>query len=279
MNGATYDIKITDREFRKLADVIFKQFGIRLNDNKKNLVEGRLQKILKQKGFATFSQYYDYLMTHPTDSKQSLSDLADKISTNHTFFWREPKHFEIFENKILPELAKRNKDTKMLRIWCAAASTGEEPYTLAMILKRFFGNEYSMWDAGILATDISSKALAQMNAGVYSNDRVQELPVGLRNIGFDKVDRNTWKIKPEIKGDVTIRRFNLMNPLPFKSQFDVVFCRNVMIYFDDPTREDLVNKIFNKTKLGGHLFVSLSESLNRSKTPFTYSTPGHYKKG
>ena len=270
------EFKIDKNEFEYLSKMIYDNFGIQLNESKKTLLEGRLQKILRKNNLAGFKDYIAFLKSS-SDIFANLGELADNISTNHTFFWREPKHFEIFRDQVLPELKRTQIAKKKIRVWCAASSTGEEPYQLAILLKNHFKHEYQNWDAGVLATDISDRALNVAEKGIYSNERVSKLPKEILNAGFDKI-QDHWQVKHDVRNDVTYRRFNLMNPLPFKSMFDVVFCRNVMIYFDEETRKALVKRIYDKMNPGGLLFISLSESLNRETCPFKYISPGLYKK-
>jgi len=272
-------VEIKDEEFNKLRSLIYKNIGINLTEEKRTLLMGRLQKTLKSLNFTNFSQYYDYLVADKTGN--ALSNLANTISTNHTFFWREKEHFDFFQSTALPEIAARAKQNNSndIRIWCAGCSTGEEPYTLGFTMMEFFGQEYKKWDAGVLATDISAKVLDYAIKGVYPADRVKMLPDKLINKYFYKTKDGDYEVKDELKREITYRRFNLMNhKFPFKKRFDAIFCRNVMIYFDNPTRETLVNKFYDLLVPGGYLFIGHSESLNRNATKFAYIQPALYKK-
>lgn len=272
-------VEIKDEEFNKLRSLIYKNIGINLTEEKRTLLMGRLQKTLKSLNFTNFSQYYDYLVADKTGN--ALSNLANTISTNHTFFWREKEHFDFFQSTALPEIAARAKQSNSndIRIWCAGCSTGEEPYTLGFTMMEFFGQEYKKWDAGVLATDISAKVLDYAIKGVYPADRVKMLPDKLINKYFYKTKDGDYEVKDELKREITYRRFNLMNhKFPFKKRFDAIFCRNVMIYFDNPTRETLVNKFYDLLVPGGYLFIGHSESLNRNATKFAYIQPALYKK-
>ncbi len=270
-------MQITDGEFDNIRKLVYKHFGINLTEQKKNLVVGRLQKLVKQLGFATFHEYYEYVL----DNQQALSELVNRISTNHTFFFRESEHFDFFKSVVLPEISQNHKAANDydLRIWCAAASSGEEPYTLMMTMLDYFGSAYSKWDAGLLATDISEKALKSALGGVYPDERVQLVPDIFKSRYMTQVGSGLWKVNDDIINEVTFRRFNLMNDrFPFKKQFDAIFCRNVMIYFDQTTRDRLVNKLFDITKPGGYLFIGHSETLGRDKTPWRYIKPAVYRK-
>lgn len=268
---------ITDKEFYKLADFIKTNYGINLSEKKKALVVGRLQNLLAEKNFSSFSQYIDYVIEDKTG--EALKTLVNKITTNHTFFMREPQHFHFFKNTVLPYLCEQEKSTRDLRIWSAGCSSGEEPYTLAMIIADYFGNEKMLWDTKILATDISIKVLEQAKNGVYSNESLQSLPENWRNKYFQIINNEKSIISESIKNEVIFRVFNLMNTsFPFKKKFHVIFCRNVMIYFDAATKRDLVNRFYEHTEHGGYLFIGHSESLNREETKYKYIMPAVYRK-
>ncbi len=269
---------ISKSEFNDLTKLIYEQTGIYLTEAKKSLVVSRLQKICRAMGFTDFRQYYDFVIQNP-DGK-ALTELINKISTNHTFFYRESSHFEYFSKTALPQCIKRRKamGKKVFRIWCAAASSGEEPYTLAMLIKEYLGMDYSQWDVGLLATDISRDILDKATQGVYEERGARELPDKLYKKYFKELKNGMVEVKPELKKEVTYRCFNLMNPLPFKSNFDVVFIRNVMIYFDEPTKIKLVSKIIQKLNPGGYLFIGHAESLNGITKELEYVLPACYRK-
>jgi chemotaxis protein methyltransferase CheR len=272
-------IEIKDEEFQKLRDLIYSRIGINLTEEKRNLLSGRLQKVLRKMKMASFIEYYNYV--NDDKSGLALSDLANLISTNHTFFGRESDHFEYFKTKVLPEIVQRKKmqNTKDIRIWSAGCSSGEEPYTLVMYLMEYFGNEYDKWDAGVLATDISQNVLDIALKGVYSADRLKSMPKTLQTKYFKKLPDGNFEVIPKVKKEVTFRRFNLMNKtFPFKKPFDSIFCRNVMIYFDNPTRQRLTDKFYNSTANDGYLFIGHSETLNRDTTRYKYVMPAVYKK-
>ncbi|WP_244151843.1 CheR family methyltransferase [Malonomonas rubra] len=273
-------MSISDQEFHDLRDLIHKRFGINLTDQKRSLLVGRLQKLMRKLGLTTFAQYYQYLSEDKTE--QALGELVDLVSTNHTYFNREKDHFDYFYQTALPAIADklRRENRRDLRIWCAGCSTGEEPYTLLMLMMEYFGNEYSSWDAGILATDISDRALTIARAGVYSSDRVEQLPGNLSRKYFQPAGPGEMRVVDKIKSEATFRRFNLMNTtFPFKKQFQMIFCRNVMIYFDQPTRDALVGRYHQHTEQGGYLFIGHSETLGRSQTRYNYLQPALYQKG
>lgn len=271
---------ISDSEFAGLRDLIHRRFGINLTEQKRSLLVGRLQKLMRTLGFNSFSQYIEYLTQDK--SEQGLSELVDLISTNHTYFNREKDHFDYFLEIAFPAIVEnlKRQNRRDLRIWCAGSSTGEEPYTLMMLMMEHLGNDYKNWDAGLLATDISDRALSAARAGVYSRDRVEQLPANLRNKYFTPVDNGHLAVKEQVKKEVTYRRFNLMNThFPFKNPFQIIFCRNVMIYFDQPTRDALVARFHKFTEPGGYLFIGHSETLGRTQTLYRYLEPALYQKG
>ena len=269
---------ISHQEFVAIRDLVYQRFGITLSDQKKNLVVSRLQKILRERGHNNFKQYYDTLIADKSD--KAISELANQITTNHTFFFREPDHFDFFTRTILPEMTKRHSaaNSNDLRIWCAAASSGEEPYTIIITMLEFFGVNYSRWNAGLLCTDISEKALVQANKAVYENTQLQGVsPVILKKY-FQK-DGDNWAVIDKVRKEAVIRRFNLMNKtLPFKKPFDCIWCRNVMIYFDTETKIELVNRMYNHTVNGGYLLIGHSETLGRDQTKWKYVKPAVYRK-
>lgn len=267
---------ITPNEFEQLASYIRTHYGIYLKEEKKILLIGRLQQVLLQEGFNSFTEYYGYLAADKTG--EAISTLIDKITTNHTFFMRENAHFAYFQEVVLPYL-KKTVQSRDLRIWCAACSTGEEAYTLAMIIDEFFGKEKLFWDTKILATDISGRVLEIAKQGVYTAERMEPLPDRWKLNYFQPLGENNYAIADKIKNEVIFRRLNLVDPVfPFRKRFHVVFCRNVMIYFDNEEKDKLVSKLYDVTEYGGYLFIGLSESVNREKTRFKFVRPAVYRK-
>ena len=267
---------ITKTEFKKLTDYIKRNYGINIKEEKESLITGRLSNLLIQNNITNFSDYYNYVISDVTGD--AAVELINKITTNHTFFMREADHFDFFKNKVLPYLSDTvsNKD---LRIWSAGCSSGQEPYTLAMILDEYFGKEKNWWDTKILATDISSKALNKAKNAIYSNEEINMLPSYWKMNYLNKIDNESYIINEKIKKEVIFRNFNFMDSsFPFKRKFHTIFCRNVMIYFDNETKCKLVNKFYDLIEDGGYLFIGHSESLNREETKFRYIMPAIYRK-
>ena len=182
------------------------------------------------------------------------------------------------KQEVFPELKRRTESTKDWHIWCAASSTGEEPYTLAMLCKDFLGLEQEGWDTKILATDIDTKVLEKAVKGIYARNSVEQLPQQYVRRFFKLISQEEYRVKEELKKEVLFRQLNLMNPLPFKKPLHVVFIRNVMIYFDEPTKERLLNNIYEKMAPGGYLFIGSTESMGQNNTQFQYVRPSIYKK-
>jgi chemotaxis protein methyltransferase CheR len=270
---------ITDSEFKLLRTLVYEKFGINLTEQKRSLLVGRLQKYIQGLGFTSFKDYFDYLNTDKT--LKGLDELINRISTNFSYFYRENAHFDFFSQKALPELINtlKVKQAKDIRIWTAGCSTGEEPYMLIMLMMEYLGLDYPNWSAGLLATDISEKVLTFAKQGLYPADRTSKVPNKILTKYFTKMPENMMAVNSKIKNELTLRRFNLMNAVfPFKQPFHMIFCRNVMIYFDKPTRDTLVKKFHKALAPGGYLFIGHSETIGRDQNDFRYIMPACYQK-
>jgi len=268
-------IEIKSKEFKELTEYIKINYGINLTQ-KKNLIEGRLSNMLMEKGFTNFSQYLQHIFKDPT--KMEITNLINKITTNYTYFMRETDHFDYFKNEVLPYLQATNKEQD-LRIWSAGCSTGEEPYTLAMIMTDYFGKAKTMWNTKVLATDISVQVLEIAEKGLYPKEVIQAVPPIWKANYFKKLDAENYQISEQIKQEIVFRIFNLMDErFPFKRKFHVIFCRNVMIYFDNQTKSKLIEKFYDMTEPGGYLFIGHSESISRGETAYQYVMPAVYRK-
>jgi chemotaxis protein methyltransferase CheR len=270
---------LQDHEFKRIRDLVYRELGIHLAEQKQALVFGRLSNLVNRRGLQSFEAYCEMVENDKTG--KALSELANAISTNHTFFNREHSHFSFFENRALPEMTHRLRtgQSRDLRVWCAASSTGQEPYTLAMLMRRFFSKEITPWDAGLLATDISEKALESARLGIYDTKDVASLPEPLRKEYFKELPNQKVAVSPQLKRDVTFRRFNLINAVyPFKKPFHIVFCRNVLIYFDAPTKEKVFANMADNMVTGGYLFLGHTESMGRNNPAFEFVEPAVYRK-
>jgi len=268
----------TDVDFDAIRDLLYKRFGIIIADQKRSLVINRLLKMSQRHGCSTIEQYYKMVVTDKTDTL--ICELANQITTNHSHFFREPVHFDYFKSTILPWMVKEHKakDDNDLRIWCAAAFSGEEPYSIMISLLEYFGADYANWHCGLLATDISEKALATATSGIYVDGRLHNVPPEILDKYFKKVP-DGYEVIEQLKKEVTFRKFNLMNKtLPFKKLFDCIWCRNVMIYFDTETKHEVVNRMYNATAEGGYLLMGHSETIDRNQTKWKYIKPAVYRK-
>lgn len=268
-------ITITEKEFSQLAKYIKEHYGINLREEKKMLVIGRLHNVLAEHNFEDFSQYYQYIISDK--SGKAVNTLVNKITTNHTYFMREKSHFDYLKERVLPYLAETIKD-RDLRTWCAGCSSGEEAYTIAMILDEFCEKEKLWWDKKILATDISDKVLNIARNGMYHKDQILPLPDKWKKDYLKDYDGENFVFENKIKNEIIYRKFNLMDIFPFRKKFHVIFCRNVMIYFDNDTKNNLIRKFYNSMESGGYLLIGHSESLNGNTMGFKYIMPSVYRK-
>ncbi len=269
-------ITITEKEFSQLAKYIKEHYGINLREEKKMLVIGRLHNVLIEHDFENFSQYYQYIISDKTGKAANI--LVNKITTNHTYFMREKNHFDYLKEKVLPELLHIVAD-RDLRIWCAGCSSGEEAYTLAIILDEFCKKTKLWWDKKILATDISDKVLDIAGNGIYHKEQILPLYDTWKKDYLKKYDDENFIFTDKIKNEIIYRKFNLMDKVfPFKKRFHVIFCRNVMIYFDNDTKNELISKFYDSMEYGGYLFIGHSESLNGQTMGFKYIMPSVYRK-
>lgn len=265
-------IQLTDREFQELVNFIRTNFGINLG-KKRLLIEARLFSVLAEKNISSFTEYFNLIRSNP----EELDTMINRLTTNHTYFMREPRHFEFLKDRILPELTKNRADSA-LRVWSAGCSTGEEAYTAAMVMREWFGPN-SGWDYRLLATDISTRVLEAARLGVYSAESLRNLPREWLTRYFHVREGQVYVLSEEIKKEVIFRSLNLMEPFPFHKPFDLIFCRNVMIYFDQETKNRLIQKFYDSLKSGGYLLIGHSETVQRDVVPFRYLEPSIYQKG
>lgn len=266
---------LTPAEFNKIRDYIKANYGISLSDEKKTLVHSRLRSTLQELGMETFSEYFDYLIRDKTG--EALTRFVNKITTNHTFFMRENDHFDYFRDTVLPYIEEKYRAQKDIRLWCAACSSGEESITLQIIMQEFFKKSPG-WNTQMLASDISAQVLDRAVAGKYVTEALQNLPKPWQNEYFAKVDHQFSQVKDIILKQILYRRMNLMEPFPLKKKVHIIFCRNVMIYFDNKTRDGVVRRFFEITEPGGYLFIGHSESISNSGTGYQYIKPAVYRK-
>lgn len=268
-------LTITDKDFQRLVTFVKSNYGINLQQ-KRQLILGRLSNIILAMGYADFSEYIDHLLT--TKNRDDIEIMLNKLTTNYTYFMREETHFQYFTNTVLPWLESTKKN-KVLSIWSAGCSSGQEPYTISMLIKEYFGSKASMWDTRVLATDISQNALNAAKVAVYDEESLSKLPSGWKQKYFTRTNEpGVYAVSDALKSNVIFKTFNLMEPIKFKIKFDIIFCRNVMIYFDQPTKDALVRRYYDYTAPGGYLFIGHSESLNKADNPYNYIQPAIYRK-
>ncbi len=273
----TYELR--DVDFEKISHLVYEQCGINLHAGKKELVKARLGKRLRKGKIRSFADYYRYVTAE--GGIDELIAMIDSISTNLTSFFREESHFHKLREVVPAMIAASGSGLHVprLRIWSAGCSTGEEPYSLAITVREIAdGREI---DLRMLATDISTEALKTAAEGVYPKEKVKNIPPLLLRKYF-QIGQRRWsgyyRVKKEIRDTMKFRRFNLMETLPVNSIFDVIFCRNVMIYFDKETQKNLIERFYGCLRKGGYFFVGHSESLTGLKHQFQYIEPSVYRK-
>lgn len=266
-------MKISDADFIRLRDFMYNKFGINLAQ-KRILIEGRLSMTLSKRGYTDFAPYIDDVMQDTTGKEVSL--LVSKLTTNFTFFLREEGHYNFLVKNVFPFWGKDRAGASR-KIWSAACSSGEEPYSLAMVITNFFGLQSPR--IKIDASDISQHVLDVAGAGVYSAERISKLPKEWVKRYFNQCGEDAYEVKAILKAMIQYRYFNLNDPAcwPVRA-YDIIFCRNVMIYFDQVTRQALSKRLFNALRPGGYLVIGMSETLVNLKTEFKYIQPSVYRR-
>lgn len=266
-------IELSEKQFLKISQLVYRRCGINLREGKEALVRARLMKRLRALELDDFQQYIKYLESDKTEKELHL--MLDLITTNKTSFFREPEHFDYLRQKIVPELKE-----KRLRLWCAGCSSGEEPFSLAMLLRQEV-SDIDGKDIRILATDISLRMLDRARKAQYGAETVSDLPRSFLQKYFARTPNGSsrqYQVKDEVRAMVRLAKLNLMESWPMKGPFNVIFCRNVMIYFDKATQQSLVKRFGNLLESGGYLFVGHSESLSAISHNLRYVQPAVYRK-
>jgi chemotaxis protein methyltransferase CheR len=284
MGTLTLDnIVLTDKDFNEISNLVHKHCGINLHSGKKELVRARLAKRLRQGNFDTFSDYMKYVLADKTGKEFSM--LIDTLSTNLTSFFRERQHFEFLEDKFLQALIERKRKSQKFKIrtWSAGCSSGEEPYSVAITLLDAVQGQ-GRWDIKVLATDISTSMIETAKKGIYDEQRIEPVsPIQKQkylkviNLNGEKV----YEVNRNLRDVIIFKYLNLMEEWPIRPQgggLDIIFCRNVMIYFDKPTQANLINRFWNILDSGGILFTGHSESLAGIQHKFRYIQPTIYSK-
>jgi len=279
----THTVSMLKNDFLRLSEFIHQQYGIKMPPIKKTLLESRLQKRLRKLELKSFQEYCDYLFS-PDGRQNEIPHFIDKITTNKTDFFREPDHFEYLANHALPTLLEAApRVNRQLRIWSAGCSTGEEPYTLAMVISEFMDKRPDLrFSFSILATDISSEVLRTARKAVYHEIRIAPVSMALRKKYLLKSrdkSRKVVKIAPELRQKVQFGKLNFMDKdFGIQKPMDIVFCRNVIIYFDKPTQTHILTKLCRHLPTGGYFFQGHSESIQGMDLPLKQVFPTVYRK-
>ncbi len=250
---------MTDADFSHIREVVYDSAGIVLGDHKREMVYSRLSRRIRHYKLGSFSEYLQYLESH---KENEFSHFINSITTNLTSFFREQHHFDFLEKTAIPKLKSWHSNDKKIRIWSAGCSTGEEPYSIAMTIKQPLA--LPGWDVKILATDLDSNVLAKASDGIYADLNTKQLDKKILNDCFlHNQSGDSYKIKPDYQKLIHFKRLNLLEKWPMKGPFDIIFCRNVVIYFDQQTKTDLFKRYAQMLRPGGYLFLGHSESMQR----------------
>lgn len=266
--------ELKPRDFELIRDLAYQKFGLDLRHGKERLVSSRLGKQIRAGGFTSFDEYFRHVSSDGTG--EALIAMIDSLTTNHTSFLREQQHFQFLTETVLPAYLDRSR----IDIWCAASSTGEEPYSILLSLLNELGARRTP-DVRIQASDISTRVLTAARKGIYSAERLAALPPDWMRRFFlrgEGKSQGLYRVKPDLAAKVEFRRVNLMDPFPESVVFQVIFCRNVMIYFDQKTQENVVNRLAACLEPGGYLFVGHAESLTAIRHDLQYVKPAVYQK-
>jgi chemotaxis protein methyltransferase CheR len=269
---------VNDAEFQLIRGLIYDKAGIHLRDCKKTLVSNRLRKRLETLGLDSYKRYCD-LLTKKPDGRQEIAQFINALTTNETYFFRHPEHLEYLENTILPQLMseKHKRFGMKIRIWCAACSSGEEPYSIAMLIQER-PERYKGWSVEIAGSDINRNMLLKAEAGLYSEYAVSKMPKAYRQkyLNFDPTEK-AFRLRDDVKSRVRFVHGNLLNPFG-QGKFDVIFCRNVMIYFDAASKNKVIANLFEELAEGGYFIVGYAESMLNHPSRFKYVMPAVYRR-
>ncbi len=270
---STREFPMTDQDFERIVGITQSLTGITLSHHKRNMVYGRLARRLRRLEVKCFADYCDLIENHNTPES---TEFINAITTNLTSFFREDHHFEYLKNTVIPRLIRRNAASKRIRVWSAGCSTGEEPYSIAMIFKSFI--QLATWDVKILATDLDSNVLQTAAEGIYGEERAEGVPQNYRK--FMCVDKTNEQVKiaPHICEIITFKHLNLLEHWPMKGPFDIIFCRNVVIYFNIDVQRELFERYANILIPHGNLFIGHSESLHNVTARFVAKGRTIYEK-
>lgn len=260
---AEREFPMTAGNFRRIQTLAYELTGISLSDHKQNMIYGRLARRLRVLGLRSFDEYCEILSS---ENNAELPEFINAITTNLTAFFRERHHFDYLKKTLIPDLLHKNIRSRRLRIWSAGCSTGEEPYSIAMVLRSF--SSLSTWDTKILATDLDSNVVSSGRTGKFGIERAASIPAEYRKYIHIDEDSAQMEVREEVRKLVTFNQLNLLHAWPMKGSFDVIFCRNVVIYFDVPTQTKLFDRYAEILNTDGHLFIGHSENLHKISDRF-----------
>ena len=274
INETAYTIvKLSDSEFDYFVKFVSQHYGIDLSQ-KRHLIEARLASELKSYGMQSYTQYIEMLKADRTS--KIIDALVNKLTTNYSFFSRETDHFDYLAKTVVPQLEQANK--RAIKIWSAGCSTGQEPYNIAMAIDSAVGFKRSLWSVAITATDVSTDALDTATKAVYPESALDVMPQAWKSNYMSKQSDGNFQVASNIRSMVSFKKFNLMDPFPYSNYYDIIFCRNVMIYFKPQTAQQIVKKFYQANTEGGYFFISHSETISRFDNDYTYLFPSIYRK-
>jgi chemotaxis protein methyltransferase CheR len=278
--GDIYKATLSNEDFKRLSNFIFKEYGIKMPEVKRTMLQSRLHKRLRELNMTNYKDYVDFVFSKEGQGNEVIH-MIDVVSTNKTDFFREPVHFDFLHSTVLPELLSSERPNRFIKVWSAGCSSGEEPYTLAISLSEYM-HEHPGFDYSIFATDISSRILKNAVDAIYKENRIEMLPIQLKKRYLLKSkDRSnpTVRIIPDLRRRVTFQRLNFMDThYNVPENMDIIFCRNVLIYFDRETQEKVINKLCTKLKPDGFFFLGHSESITNFDVPLKQLKPTIFRK-
>ncbi len=270
-----FKAKMTDKDFNQLSQYITTNYGIKMPPAKRVMLQSRLHKRLRELNITTYKEYSEYIFSEK--GAEEIIKMVDLVSTNKTDFYREPKHFDFLRETILPEFSLRHGKGTKLKIWSAGCSSGEEAYTLAFVISDYLLQNGNPFDYQIIGTDISTRILQKANDAIYPEKRVEPVPIETKRkylLKSKNQENKLVRVVPALRAKTSFRRLNFMDDnYNMDNDFDIVFCRNVLIYFDRPTQEKVINNLCSKLKKGGYFFLGHSESINGLDVPLVQLKP------
>ena len=270
IDNANSFVRLTDSEFHYIVSFVSGNYGIDLSQKRK-LIEARLAGELRTHGFKSYEEYISMMKANPAE----IDTFINKITTNYSYFNREMEHYNFIMKTVIPELMERKKSS--VSVWSAGCSTGEEPYNIAMAIDSALGIHRSNWSVSIMATDVSTRALAVARKAQYPETELTSMPPEWVKNYMVKLPNGTYQVNDAIRRVVSFSQFNLMAPFPPR-MYDVIFCRNVMIYFKQTTSQTVIRKFYDRTQNGGYLFIGHSESISHGDNPYQYIKPSIFHK-